>query len=203
MNKRDQEDNEIDESEFKKIEEEVSKLDEKELNDARNKAKPYEENGIEYIDFPLDKKQLREKYVLLKKMEIDDAYNKLALSEMMDQVEKNLPRRLLKDSIDNFEKDIAEGMITKNNNGVEKREKATDAEIDMMKIKVKHLKEELTQDLPMKNLRNQISQFMINMEKEDAPGKNIKKLRKEIRSKKETGLSSRYQQQNKPRSYVG
>lgn len=203
MNKRDQEDNEIDESEFKKIEEEVSKLDEKELEDARNKAKPYEENGIEYIDFPLDKKQLREKYVLLKKMEIDDAYNKLALSEMMDQVEKNLPRRLLKDSIDNFEKDIAEGMITKNNNGVEKREKATDAEIDMMKIKVKHLKEELTQDLPMKNLRNQISQFMINMEKEDAPGKNIKKLRKEIRSKKETGLSSRYQQQNKPRSYVG
>jgi len=193
---------EVDESEFQQIAEEVSKIDKKELEKMREEVTSYEDNGIEYVDVPLDAQQIKEKYALLRKLEIEDAYNTLQLNKMVEQLESDLPNRLLQDTIDKFEKDLAEGMITKGNNGIEKREPATEAEKKMMEIEVKYLKQELEQGLPTKNLRNQISQFKINLEKEEAPGNNIKKLRKEIRNKKETVLSSRYQMMN-PKKYVG
>jgi hypothetical protein len=203
MNESELENKDIEETEFQQLEEETSKISEKELEELRNNVESFTEEGVEYVQVPLDAKQLKEKYIALKKMEIDNAYNELALSEMFDQAEKQLPRRLLQDSINDFTKDLAEGKISKNKNGVEIREDATEAERDMMQIKLNHLKKELELDLPMKNLRNQISQFKLNMDRDDAPGKNIKKLRKEIRLKKETVLSTRYQAPNKSKTYVG
>jgi len=193
----------LDELEYKQIEEEVSTLSEDEIEKLRNEAKPYTDKDMEYIDVQLDAKGLQEKYILLRKLEIDKAYNEIALGEMYDQVEIKLPARLLQDTIDKMEKDISEGMITKKKDNFETREKATEAELDMMKIKVKYLKQEAQQNLPMKNLRNQISNFKMQLGSDESPDKNIPKLRKAIRTKKETVLASRFQQQAGPRNYVG
>lgn len=184
---------EITEKEVEKVVEELKELNEDQLEKERQKAKDaaYIEKGVEYVDYPLDAKELKEKYMMLRKAEIDSDYNTLSYDEMIAQLDANLPARLLQDSIDEMRKDLEEGMITKTRNGVETRTKATEAEIEMIKIKIKSLEKERDLNLPMRNLRLNISRFKESLDQPDSPGKQIPKLRKAIREKKETVLSTR------------
>lgn len=192
---------EITEEEVKTILEELKDLDKKSLEDEKEKAidNSYIDNGIEYVDYPLTEQDVKERITMLRKYELDSEYNKIAIDEMHAQLEAKLPSRLLQDSINEMRKDIDEGMINRNTKGGnEIREKATEAEIEMMKIKLKSLEREKELDLPTRNLRLQISRFNESREQADAPEKQIAKLRKAIREKKEPVLSTRVRSNKKP-----
>lgn len=196
------EEKEINEEEFKQIESEVSQLDKSQIEELQDKAESYIEEGIEYVDLPLDAKGIQEKYILLQKAEIDQAYNDLTMKEQSLQLEEDLPKRLLEDSIKEIEKDLENGVISKDRSNPVVKVPATDAEKTMLRIKLAIMKDELAQNLPTRSLRNQIAQNKFMLDSPDAPGKQIKKLRKAIRNRKETVLSSRAPVKSKG-SYLG
>jgi uridine kinase len=89
---------------------------------------------------------------------------------------------MLEDSIKEIKEDIKNKVIRRQTKeGYEKNNEASEADIELMKIKLKSLLKMQKADLPMGDLRYQIAKLRSQKERIDSPEKQIKKLEKELR----------------------
>lgn len=154
-----------------------------------------EEPKFVYEEVPMDEDRLKEKKIQLLSMELNKDDSDLQLEHYLEQLDMRLPMLLAEESIAKLEKDIAE---KKTKDGETYRD-ATPAELLLMNLQLKNLKKQLELDMPMRDLRFKVAQIRFAQEQPDAPHKNIKKLEKEVREKKETIIKPAIQ----PQTMVG
>lgn len=144
--------------------------------------------SVEYVSRDLDDSELIEKKLQLMQSEIHKDKTDISLEEMEKQLTSKIPERFLDDDIKAVKEDIANK--TKKN---EKGDKipATDSDLEYMNIRLQSLEKSKELDIPMRELRFAIQELRYKKNRFDAPEKQIKKLQKEIRERKETTLASR------------
>lgn len=152
--------------------------------------------AVEFVVRDLDDDELTEKKLFLEHCEIQADRSTLAIEEMTAQMDSNIPMRMLDDDIATLEKDLKEKRY-KNSKG--DYEEATECDLDLMKIQLAILKKSKKLEIPMRELRFKIQDATYKKKRIDSPDNQIKKLKKEIRERKETTLASRVQ----PRAPVG
>ena len=104
----------------------------------------------------------------------------LSLEEMEKQLDVKLPTRLLNEDIKRLEGDLKDGKVM---DGFGKKVDATDADMDNMKIALEKFKKTKKLDIPSRKLRQAINQLREAKARPDAPELQIKKLKKNIRTK--------------------
>ena len=130
---------------------------------------------VEMTDDELTEKKLHLAYCKLKRDSID-----VDLADMEEQLDKKLASRLLQDDIDNLVKNISEKIRDKQDGSTVP---ATDADLVGMNIALKKFNKQKDLDIPSRELRLNINKLRDAKKRPDAPGKQIKKLEKEIRER--------------------
>jgi hypothetical protein len=146
---------------------------------------------VSYSEVELTEEQLKERRRYLDNCKLQKDDTDIQLEELEEQLDLKLPSRILDESIEEMEQNIKEGMVTRSRNGLEIKEKATAADIDLMKGKVKSMKKMKKLDIPMRDLRLRISNLRASKQQIDAPDMQILKLEREIKKKKATVPSTR------------
>ncbi|MFW9853343.1 MAG: hypothetical protein ACFFDS_10380 [Candidatus Thorarchaeota archaeon] len=135
---------------------------------------------VKFKKIKMDEEIFREKKRFLTACEINHSTMENNIAELEEQLDLDLPTRLLDDDIKKLEDQIKRKVgMNAYGNEIE----ATDADIDMMKIVLKKYKKEKKLGLPKKKLRLEIMKLKDAQEMPDAPAKQIKLLKKEIREK--------------------
>jgi hypothetical protein len=140
---------------------------------------------VELVEVDLTDEMLEEKKIQLLSMTLQKDDSDLQLGELTAQLDGQIPKKLLQDAIDRIESDIKEKRFrTTNQQGSEKLEDATEAEIELMKIKLMTMNKQKELDMPMRDLRYRV--YVLNKQKEmsDSPEKQVPKLLREIKTKK-------------------
>ena len=148
-------------------------------------------NGPQLATRELTEEDIHRKRIQLEHAKMNKDDTDLQLKEMEAQLEKKIPARLLDDSIAELKQDIKDKVIRRNKGGNETIEEATEADLDLLGVKLNTLIGMKKADLPMRDLRSQIAILRERKSAVDAPEQQIKKLEKEIRERKETTLASR------------
>jgi hypothetical protein len=158
-----------------------------------------ETSPYEYVDRDLTEEELTEKKLQLIQAEIHKDKTDIDLAEMEKQLDSKLPSVFLDDDIKSVEEDITNK--TKNDKDG-KKIPATEGDLEYMKNKLVSLKKSKELDVPMRELRYAIQELRYKKNRYDAPEKQIKKLQKEIRERRETTLSTRVKGEPES-SYIG
>jgi myosin heavy subunit len=146
---------------------------------------------VKFVERELTEEELKDKKLQLMHAENYKDKQELAIAEMEAQLDAKIPLRFLEDDIAKVEKDI-ESKSVKDDKGNVKE--ATEADLDYMKIRLNFLRKTKELDLPMRELRFSLLNAKIGMDRVDSPSKQIKKLEKEIRERRETTLAARHQE---------
>jgi hypothetical protein len=144
-----------------------------------------EKKKVNIVYRDLDEAELSEKRIHLLYCELEKDRSDLSLAEMEQQMTDKVPTMFLDDDIAQLENDIKAKYVTK-----EKRE-ATEADLIYMKSTLGFMKKKKKLDIPMRELRLNILKLQNAKGKQDAPEYQIKKLRDELRTKKEANLAPR------------
>lgn len=158
---------------------------------------------VEIVEVDLSVEQLEEKKIHLLSCELNKEDSDMQLQEYISQLDMKLPARLLEDSIERMKKDIEEKKFRSANQqtGEEKLSDATEAELDLMRIKLVSMENTKKLDIPMRDLRLRIHMLRKQKESIDAPENQITKLEREIKTKKASVPKSRADKEQL--SYVG
>lgn len=157
--------------------------------------------NVQLAQVKLDEEALAERRRMLDSAKIQKDGTDLQLEELEAQLDAQIPKRYLEENIAQLEEDLKNKQIRRTSQAGETLEEATEADLDLMKIKLKSNKKALKLDLPMRDLRLKISELRAQKARFDAPEQQIKKLEKEIKSKEATVPASRLPRSDTP-SYV-
>jgi len=143
---------------------------------------------VEFKKTQMAEEQMVERKLMLQVAKISKDDTDLQLKLLETQLDSEIPSKLIQEDIENLRSDIeGEKVIDKFGNEVD----ASEVDIEVMKITLGSLEDQLKADLPMRKLRNQISNLRASKKRIDAPENQIKKLEKEIRTGELTEVSNR------------
>ena len=146
-----------------------------------------EKKNLEGTNMKIDRvkmspEEIEEKKLFLMGAKLNKVDSDIQLEELEEQLAQQIPKRMLEDSIKEIKEDIKNKVIRRQTKeGYEKTTDASEADVALMKIKLKSLLKMQKADLPMGDLRYQIAKLRSQKERIDSPEKQIKKLEKELR----------------------
>lgn len=146
-----------------------------------------EKKNLEGTNMKIDRvkmspEEIEEKKLFLMGAKLNKVDSDIQLEELEEQLAQQIPKKMLEDSIKEIKEDIKNKVIRRQTkDGYEKITDASEADVALMKIKLKSLLKMQKADLPMGDLRYQIAKLRSQKERIDSPEKQIKKLEKELR----------------------
>jgi ribosomal protein L14E/L6E/L27E len=146
-----------------------------------------EKKNLEGTNMKIDRvkmspEEIEEKKLFLMGAKLNKLDSDIQLEELEEQLAQEIPKKMLEDSIKEIKEDIKNKVIRRQTKeGYEKNNEASEADVELMKIKLKSLLKMQKADLPMGDLRYQIAKLRSQKERIDSPEKQIKKLEKELR----------------------
>jgi hypothetical protein len=165
-------------------------MTEDELNTEKIDTTPLADDAFTEVD--LDEDQIKERRSWLIDAQIQKDSNDIQEAQMNRTLDLKLPLLQLEDDIAAIEKEMAEGIVRKfRKDGSMEVKPATEYDKLNQQVQLDAWKKMKELDLPMREFRLQMADFVKGRQRPDTKENQIKKLEKEIRNKKAVVLKSR------------